>query len=643
MLLPQLAGCRERYFSFCIEALEDHSVPLELLFHLKSEEGAGKEALGNSHVDHGLRFGVMPRFPVRIVIDLGWLDGHVLFPGHGAGGLKVVWMGGRIETGDIKSVSLEARSSFHDLTLKIWDLRLDGEPPPPLPVPRVKLIDEFGQYKPKDWPGKTKGLTELKTKLEAALNLPDSYGIPGRDRYGGLAGSALTPGSGFFSKVKKGGRWYLADPEGNAFFSAGVTCVNVHPDCRIDGLESLMDWLPPRDDPVYGPLYADRQWPESGSERRCRVFSFLGANLSKVFGETWREKWGTLIARQLKARGLNTLGNWSDPALFGAAGLPYVTHLERFPETGEKIFRDFPDVLSGEYAEDAERCARYLERYRGDPWMIGYFLRNEPAWAFVNNLILADEVLRNPAPTVCKTRLIQFLKDKYQSPQALSTAWNSVFNSFDDLQKPLGNASRLSAAAREDQREFSRILLDAYVSIPSRACRRVDPDHMNLGMRWAWISDPDVVTGWENFDVFSINCYFEDPSPALDHVRDLGVDLPIMIGEFHFGALDLGLTATGLNGTPNQKERGKAYQYYCDRIAAHPFGVGCHWFQCYDQFPLGRFDGENYNIGLFDVCSLPHEEMMGAVANCSKHIYRVMEGSLPPAGNLPEYIPMIAF
>ncbi len=26
--------------------------------------------------------------------------------------------------------------------------------------------------------------------------------------------------------------------------------------------------------------------------------------------------------------------------------------------------------------------------------MIGYFLRNEPSWAFVDNLVLADEVLR---------------------------------------------------------------------------------------------------------------------------------------------------------------------------------------------------------------------------------------------------------
>jgi hypothetical protein len=116
-----------------------------------------------------------------------------------------------------------------------------------------------------------------------------------------------------------------------------------------------------------------------------------------------------------------------------------------------------------------------------------------------------------------------------------------------------------------------------------------------------------------------------------------------MIGEFHFGALDTGLTSTGLEGVTNRHERGKAYGYYTERVAAHPNGVGCHWFQCYDQFALGRFDSENYNIGLFDICSLPDDVMMKAVRDCGEALYEVMEGSRPPVTDLPERIPMIAF
>ena len=91
---------------------------------------------------------------------------------------------------------------------------------------------------------------------------------------------------------------------------------------------------------------------------------------------------------------------------------------------------------------------------------------------------------------------------------------------------------------------------------------------------------PDYTTppGWENFDVFSINCYAVDPTKKIQDVVDLGVDLPVMIGEFHFGALDAGLPATGLEGVESQKDRGAAYRYYCESVAAHPNGVGCQAF-----------------------------------------------------------------
>lgn len=105
--------------------------------------------------------------------------------------------------------------------------------------------------------------------------------------------------------------------------------------------------------------------------------------------------------------------------------MPYVTSLPRFPETAHKIFRDFPDVLSPEYREDAARCAQALLPRREDPFLVGYFLRNEPSWAFVDGLILADEVLRDPADTCCKAELIAFLRARYATPGALNAAWGA--------------------------------------------------------------------------------------------------------------------------------------------------------------------------------------------------------------------------
>ncbi len=629
----------QRYLSFYLENLEEHSLSMNLLVYREEDSGDGKE---DAYFD--IRFGVLPRIRTFICLDLNWLDGHILFPEAEIGQLKVVCHGGRVEKGEIRRAVLENFPTFHPVHVRFSRMELTEERPERDPLPPDLLVDFLGQTRKKEWPGKIASLEELREKLNTGLeSLTGEYPFPQWDVYGGDSSRKLMEGTGFFSKVKRDGRWYLADPMGNAFFSMGPDGVVARADCRVDGMEQYLEWLPEENDPVYGNMFAPGRGNREERRRTCRLFSYEQANLYRAFGESWYEKWKKLIVGRLKRYGMNTLGNWSDSRLYGTEKIPYVTMLPRFPSTEKKIFRDFPDVLSDEYEKDAQVCAQWLLERKDDPWQIGYFLRNEPSWAFVDNLILAEEVLYTPERTVCRDRLIQTLKEKYRTPEALSKAWKQPFKSFEDLYAPIRRASEFSEEAKKDLREFSRILLRAYVEVPSRACRKADPNHMILGMRWAWISDPDLVTGWENFDVFSINCYAVDPTPALENVKNLGVDLPIMIGEFHFGALDGGPTATGLEGVATQVERGVAYRHYCQRVAAHPFGVGCHYFQCYDQFTLGRFDGENYNIGLFDICSQPYPAMLEKVMECSRDIYGVKDGSLEPSAEKPRSIPMIAY
>ncbi len=637
--VTQYIKSKERYLSFYLENLEEHSLSMNLLVYRDKDPGDGKD---EAYFD--IRFGVLPRIRTFICLDLNWLDGHILFPEAEVGELKVVCHGGRVEKGEIRRAVLENFPTYHPVRVKISRMELTDERPQRDPLQKDLLVDSMGQTVKKEWPGKLHSPAELSDVLNGVLaSLTGEYPFPEWDAYGGDSTRKLTEGTGFFSKIKKDGRWYLTDPLGNAFFSMGPDGVVARADCRVDGMEQYLEWLPAEDDPVFGKMFAPSRGGREERRRTCKLFSYEMANLYKAFGEDWYEKWKKLIVGQLRQYGMNTLGNWSDSRLYGAEKHPYVTMLPRFPSTQKKIFRDFPDVLSEEYTEDAQACAQWLTERKDDPYQIGYFLRNEPSWAFVDNLILAEEVLYNPERTVCREKLIEALKEKYGTPEALSRAWKKPFESFDDLYAPMRKASEFSEEAKADLKAFSRILLRAYVEIPSKACRRVDPNHMILGMRWAWISDPDLVTGWENFDVFSINCYAVDPTPALDNVKNLGVDLPIMIGEFHFGALDGGPTATGLEGVATQADRGIAYRYYCQRTAAHPYGVGCHYFQCYDQFTLGRFDGENYNIGLFDICSQPYPAMLEKVRECSRDIYGVKEGSRLPSGQKPVSIPMIAY
>ena len=162
-------------------------------------------------------------------------------------------------------------------------------------------------------------------------------------------------------------------------------------------------------------------------------------------------------------------------------------------------------------------------------------------------------------------------------------------------------------------------------------------------MRWSKAFNADMCAGWEYMDVFSINCYSFDPTVDMDFAVRAGVDRPILLGEFHFGALDRGLPATGLKGVTNQRERAKAWRTYVERCAEHPFGVGAHWFQFMDQFCLGRFDGENYQIGVVDICTRPYPELTEAMDETARTIYEVRRGARPAFSERAESIPMIGY
>jgi hypothetical protein len=123
-------------------------------------------------------------------------------------------------------------------------------------------------------------------------------------------------------------------------------------------------------------------------------------------------------------------------------------------------------------------------------------------------------------------------------------------------------------------------------------------------------------------DVISFNIY----APKLNHDTYrflLPLDKPVIIGEFHFGALDRGMFHPGLVAAANQRERARMYEEYVNSVLDHPLFVGCHWFQYMDQPLTGRwFDGENYNIGFVSITDTPYPEMVAAARRVHGQMYR---------------------
>jgi hypothetical protein len=537
-----------------------------------------------------------------------------------------------------------ARWCMTDLLLTKDEPKLITEPI----LPKGPLLDELGQSTIHDWPTKSKSVEEVTGRIRRQLERapqrrwPESF-----SRWGGWKSKKLTPGAGYFRTCKEEGRWWLVDPDGYPFWSIGVDCFGLTTAsnlyarleaARYEDLENALTWLPDWDGDFRECFRDDvtrREWePEKG-----KFINYIVANMIRTFGaEEWLENWATIGFAELRRLRFNTVGNWSNWEEAKKVQFPYVRPMVYRPKRAPFIYRDFPDVFHPEFPQDAEDYARTLESTANDPAFIGYFLMNEPKWGFSKELPAAGMLF---VTEECHTRrrLASFLEEKYVTDSALSAAWKTDITFNRVAAGPW--TVRLTDEANSDLEEFSVIMADVYFRTLSAACRKADPNHLNLGMRWAGVPPMWAVEGMKSFDVFSMNCYMDKvPRDTTDAIHDL-LEMPVIIGEWHFGALDVGLPASGIGHLNDQVDRGKAYRVYLEDAAANSNCIGAHWFSFYDESAIGRHDGENYNIGFLDVCHRPYAELSQAARISHERIYELAAGKLEPYDDTPEYLPKL--
>jgi hypothetical protein len=241
----------------------------------------------------------------------------------------------------------------------------------------------------------------------------------------------------------------------------------------------------------------------------------------------------------------------------------------------------------------------------------------------------------------CHSRvaLADFLRARHGSDAALAAAWG-----MDVTLAAIADGTwetPLTDAAQRDLADFSAVMVTRFFGGLSEACRKVDPHHLNLGIRYYTVPPAWCLEGMRSFDVFSMNCYRPRvPAEEMAHIAEL-LGMPIMIGEWHFGALDVGLPASGIGHVPTQADRGKAFRVYLEDAVAKPWCVGVHYFTLYDQSAIGRFDGENYNIGFLDGCNRPYEPLADAARAAHEQMYPVAAGHIAPYADAPEYLPLL--
>lgn len=502
-------------------------------------------------------------------------------------------------------------------------------------LPKGALLDQFGQSVHRNWPAKTRSVEELQLRLQkqhenaSAMKFPEHF-----SDWGGWRNKKLGDGSGFFRTHKEGRRWWLVDPDGYAFWSTGLDCVRVDTPARYDGIEQALSWRP---DPKgeFAEIYSEGE----GGDAQGKLVNYLAANMIRAFGrEDWRNHWSRIALSEMKRLRFNTVGNWSEWKFASAARFPYVRPMQFRGKRSGMIYRDFPDVFHPGFEADAADYAAQLHDTADDPALIGYFLMNEPTWG-IRSETPAAGMLYSTESCATREELTRFLKTKYSSNSTLAKAWRQPVT-FERIANGKWN-SDLSATAAEDLQAFSVRMVERYFSVLSKECKQADPHHLNLGMRWAGIPPEWAVEGMKFFDVFSLNCYRENlPRDVAEKIHSM-LGIPVLVGEYHFGALDVGLPASGIGRLKNQADRAKAYRNYVEDAAADPWCVGVHWFTLYDESALGRYDGENYNIGFLDVCNKPYEKMSAAAIASHERLYTVADGGAQPFHEDIEYLPKL--
>ncbi|WP_163131938.1 GlyGly-CTERM sorting domain-containing protein [Agarivorans sp. Alg241-V36] len=513
----------------------------------------------------------------------------------------------------------------------------------------AEIADAMGQNNHINFAGKISSKEKL-----SALSAPEMSvlgELTNRNEYGGNPASSpstacvlATPAS--FNACKDAeGNWQLVDPAGNAFFSTGLDNIRLADTYTMTGVSNVEESEVRKAMFTETPADYVKQQDvvHSGPVASGEAVSFYGSNLTARHGgeETWRD----ITVKRMKDWGFNTLGNWTDPAFYDNGSVPYVANgwvnsgANRLPvkQIGNGYWGPLPDPWDANFATNAATMAGEIKAQvsGNEGYLLGIFVDNEMSWGSVDENVDGSRYAQTLAvfntdgtdagTSPAKNSFIYFLSnDRYPDGIAdLNTAWGTSYASWDAM-RPAEELAYV-AGMEEDLQYLAWQFAFQYFNTVKTAVKAELPNHMYLGSRFAdWGRTPDVVSAASAVvDVLSYNVYKESIAPAdwdADALSQIeAIDKPVIIGEFHFGALDSGLYGKGIVSADSQEDRAEKMVNFFESVNAHKNFVGAHWFQYIDSPITGRtWDGENYNVGFVSVTDTPYTPLSDAarVFNC---------------------------
>lgn len=440
-----------------------------------------------------------------------------------------------------------------------------------------------------------------------SLGVLDNY--PGKDltKTENNSSLKLASANGFFTVNKTNtGNWYFIDPQGYPFYSLGLNCTSA---------------------------YGDETLGNNGENRYRKA-------LEKKYKRTDAVKvnnlWLNKTEKKLDSWGFNSTGCWSSKHWKNRrphVEIIWAGYKGIWDGKVKKAYKGFPDVFSPEFAEYAEVLIKEkCSKYRNDTTLIGYFIDNELHWTGdwekYPSVTAMDEFLNLPKEYAGKKRVTQFLSENYQDINSLNNELGTKYKSFQDVTNLM---NKITPENRDKiaglYSNFIEIIAERYFSVTTSLIKKYDPDHLILGVRFAYGAPVEVVKICGKYcDVISANIY--QPIPDAKYLERLAKisGRPILITEFSHRAEDSGLPNSKGAGTvfKTQSERAFWYKLYITTAASSPYSVGCHYFKWVDQPREGRGnppDGENSNYGIITIQGSPYTELIEAAKEINNSVY----------------------
>lgn len=593
-------------------------------------------------------------------------------------GTKFIWMWGtkELDTSRIARVRLSTDSLTSDRTIQIDDVRLILNPDRDADY-LTAIVDEFGQSSKSESKYLISSVEELHGLAEAESDRLDDQLLPDRSTYGGWKDGPQFEATGYFRTAKHDGKWSFVDPQGYLFFSTGIANVRMSNTSTITGMDvphgmmversaddltpedsiglnpapraaqaeafiesdlrrGMFTWLPSYDDPLAN-HYGYRRELHTGPVKRGETYSFYRANLERKFGEgepeSFMDDWRELTILRMRNWGFTSFGNWLDPSFYDNQRTPYFANgwiIGNFKtvSSGDDFWSPIPDPFDPVFEQRAVATVQQIaSEVKGSEWCIGVFIDNEKSWGRMGTPegqygIVINTLPLNGDESPAKRAFTDVMRTQYETIEAFNAAWSLDLASWEAFDAGF-DVTEHTDARQQDYAILLRHFAAKYFQTVHDALAAEMPNHLYMGARFAsWGMTPEIRDAAAQYaDVMSYNEYREHPHPEKWGLLE-ELDMPSIIGEFHFGALDTGMFHPGLIMASDQADRAEKFKAYMHSVIDNPYFVGAHWFQYIDSPITGRaYDGENYNVGFVSVADVPYPEMVEAARELNTELY----------------------